>query len=111
MKERWPFLRPPLAWGSVRAVRRGRRPAGLARRGRGEDRGGDHEGEADGPDPHRRVDADEHETEAGDDPDGPDEPPSALERRERAALHLRGELRVLGSERLLHLFEHLLLVV
>ena len=40
-----------------------------------------------------------------------DEPPSALERRQGAALHLRGELGVLGSERLLHLFEHLLLVV
>ena len=44
-------------------------------------------------------------------PTAPDQPSPPLQRGERAALHLRGELGVLGSERLLHLFEHLLLVL
>ena len=54
---------------------------------------------------------DEHQTEPGDDADGTDQPAPSLQRREGAALHLRGELGVLGSESLLHLFEHLLLVL
>ena len=57
------------------------------------------------------FDADEHETQTRDHPDDADEPPSALQRGQGAALHLRRELGVLGIERLLHLLEQLLLVV
>ena len=111
MNELLPFFLPPLARGSVvpslRTTPRRARLGGVS----GEDRGDDHQGEAPGADPHRGVDAHEHQGQAGDDADGPDQPSPPLQRGQGAALHLRGELGVLGSKSLLHLFEHLLLVL
>ena len=55
-----------------RAVGPNRAQAGLERLGgvSANDRGGDHHGEAGRADPHRRADADEHESQADEDADG-----------------------------------------
>ena len=85
--------------------------AGPSGRGGREDGGGDHQGETPGADPHRGVDPHEHQGQTGDDAYRADHPSPPLQRGQRPTLHLRGELGVLGSESLLHLFEHLLLVL
>ena len=113
MNDRWPLL-GLAALGPVRlggAVAADDPEAGLPGRGEGEDRRGDHQGEAQCADPHGGADADEHQSEPGDDADDTDQPSPSLQPGQRPALHLRGELGVLGSKSLLHLLEHLLLVL
>ena len=111
MKELLPFFLPPLARGSV--VPSLRTTPRRARRGGVAAKTAETTIRAKPPAPTHIVVLTPTSTraETGDDADGPDQPSPPLQRGEGAALHLRGELGVLGSESLLHLFEHLLLVL
>ena len=114
MNERWPFLPGP-PWcraAAAAAVAADGAEGGLRRGGvRAKTTAATMMANPSAPTTHRGVDAHEHQSEPGDDADGPDGDPAARRRPSPAALHLRGELGVLGSKRLLHLLEHLLFVL
>ena len=79
----------------------------LARRSEGIGQGGDHHHEPEGSEDPYRVNPEQHQAEAGEDTDAADEV-VAMGGAAHHGLHLRGEPRVLGIERLLHLIEELL---
>jgi hypothetical protein len=70
-----------------------------------------HDRETCGAQPHGRVDPHEHQGQAQHDPDATDHEPSSGRCSRTRALHLGGELGVLGVQRLLHLLEQLLFVL